>query len=70
MIVHRDTQRCGGLDELAGHDPVTPGGYKTTRWMIMRNDDGGRAELKTALEHFARVNMDSGNGADAVYLVA
>lgn len=70
MIVHRDAERFGSLDELAGHDPVASGGDKTTRWMIVRYDDGGRAELKASLEHFPGVNMNGRDRAGAGHLVA
>ena len=56
VIVHRDAQRPGDVDDRLGHVDVGARRRRIALRMVVHQDDGGGGELERPFDHLARID--------------
>ena len=56
VVVHRDAERLGGIDDVAGDRDVGFRRGRIARGMVVHQDQGGGVEFEGALDDFARID--------------
>ena len=69
VVVHRNAERLGDLDDILGHLDIGLRGRRIARRMVVHQDDGSCGKLQRALHHLARIDRRVVDGAGLLDLV-